>query len=71
MDQPMTSPSASRPIAQQSALFAVRGRLVVDGKLLPGAVVVRDGSIAAVLRDPAPSDLPTMVLDAPVISPDS
>lgn len=50
------------------ARFAVRGRLVVDGTLVPGAVVVEKGRIAAVLRDSA-GDLPDPVYSASIVSP--
>jgi N-acetylglucosamine-6-phosphate deacetylase len=65
----MTSPSASLPVKAEAAPFAVKGRLVVDGQLVPGAIVVRGGSIAAVLRGAAANDLPVPVLDASIVSP--
>ena len=50
-------------------LFAVRGRLVLGKSLVPGAVVVRDGRIAEVLRDLTGASLPDAVIDAHAISP--
>ncbi len=50
-------------------LFAVRGRLVLDEGLVPGAVVVRDGLIEAVLRRPAPAELPATIEEAGIVSP--
>lgn len=49
-------------------LFSVRGRLVLDRHLVPGAVVVRSGRIADVVRGPAP-DLPAPVCEAGLVSP--
>jgi N-acetylglucosamine-6-phosphate deacetylase len=49
--------------------FACRGRLVLDGQLVPGAVVVREGRIVEVVRDPAPAGLPAVVHEAAVIAP--
>jgi N-acetylglucosamine-6-phosphate deacetylase len=50
-------------------LFAVRGRLVLEDGVVPGAVVVRDGAIDAVLRHPAASELPATVLQADIVAP--
>jgi len=52
----------------EPSLFAVRGRLVLERDLVPGAVVVSEGRIADVVRGPAP-DLPTPVFEAGVVSP--
>jgi N-acetylglucosamine-6-phosphate deacetylase len=50
--------------------FAVRGRLVVDGRLVPGAVVVEGGRIREVQRgEPAAGSLPEDVVSASVVSP--
>ena len=50
--------------------FAVRGRLIVDGRLVPGAVVVDGGSIVEVLRgEPAAGSLPREVVVASVAAP--
>jgi N-acetylglucosamine-6-phosphate deacetylase len=49
--------------------FACRGRLVIDGQLVPGAIVVRDGRIVEVVRDPSPGGLPGTVHDAAVVAP--
>ena len=56
-------------LASGLAPFAIRGRLVVDGGLFPGVVVVRDGAIAEIVRDPAGADLPGDVLDAHIVAP--
>src|SRR5207247_7857902 len=50
------------------APFAVRGRLVLDRDLVPGAVVVRSGRIVDVVRGPA-RELPTPVHEAAIVSP--
>ena len=63
----MTRPRV-RPADGQASLFAVRGRLVLDRDLVPGAVVVRDGRIADVLRGPS-RELPATVHEADVVSP--
>jgi N-acetylglucosamine-6-phosphate deacetylase len=62
----MTRPRL-RPADDQASLFAVRGRLVLDRDLEPGAVVVRDGRIVDVLRGPA-RELPATVHEAEVVS---
>lgn len=50
--------------------FGVRGRLVIDGRLVPGAVVVENGVIKEIQRgEPAAGSLPTEVLSASVIAP--
>jgi N-acetylglucosamine-6-phosphate deacetylase len=56
-----------RPADDQASLFAVRGRLVLDRDLVPGAVVVRDGRIVDVIRGPA-RELPATVHEANVVS---
>ena len=52
-----------------AARFAVRGRLVLDRGLVPGAVVVEGGRIAEVVLEPAPAALPPTVHDAAIVSP--
>jgi N-acetylglucosamine-6-phosphate deacetylase len=50
--------------------FAVRGRLIVDGRLVPGAVVVEGGKLKEVVRgEPAAGSLPSKVLTASVVAP--
>ena len=50
--------------------FAVRGRLIVDGRLVPGAVVVEGGKVKEVLRgEPAAGSLPGKVVTASVVAP--
>jgi N-acetylglucosamine-6-phosphate deacetylase len=49
--------------------FALRGRILVDGALVRGAVVVRGARIAAVLRKPRRADLPRRVLDGDIVAP--
>ena len=51
------------------APFAVAGRIVLGGRLIPGAVVVRDGRIDAVLRSPRVGSLPDTVIEAAIVSP--
>jgi N-acetylglucosamine-6-phosphate deacetylase len=53
---------------QEAASFAVRGRLVLDRALVPGALVVRAGRIVEVVRGPA-GDLPGPVHEAAIVSP--
>jgi N-acetylglucosamine-6-phosphate deacetylase len=49
--------------------FAVRGRLAVDGALVPGALVIEDGAIRAVERgEVGNGNLPPRVCDAAVVS---
>ncbi len=62
----MTRPGLP-PADDRASLFAVRGRLVLDRDLVPGAVVVRDGRIVDVLRGPA-RELPATVHEAEVVS---
>jgi N-acetylglucosamine-6-phosphate deacetylase len=64
----MTTGSA-RPQGPDAALFAVRGRLVLDRDLVPGAVIVQAGRIAEVVVEPAPAALPSTVHDAAIVSP--
>ena len=53
-----------------TGVFAVRGRLVVDGGLVPGAVVVEDGAIAEVVRgEPSDGRLPREVREAAIVAP--
>jgi N-acetylglucosamine-6-phosphate deacetylase len=50
--------------------FAIRGRLVLDGRLVPGAVVVQEQRIAAVHTGSVPNgDLPAEVLEADLVAP--
>jgi N-acetylglucosamine-6-phosphate deacetylase len=57
----------ARP-AGAGAPFAVRGQILVDGTLAPGAVVVRDGIIVEILRGRDLS-LPQDVIEADIVSP--
>jgi len=52
----------------EAGSFAVRGRLVLDRELVPGALVVRSGRIVEVVRGPA-GDLPAPVHEAAIVSP--
>lgn len=52
-----------------SEIFAVRGRLALDGGLHEGAVIVRDGRIIEVTRRAASGNLPPTVYDAPIVAP--
>ena len=65
----MSSEIAASPAERDARLFAVKGRLVLDRELVPGALIVRDGRIADVLRDPTRAELPAAVHEAAVISP--
>jgi N-acetylglucosamine-6-phosphate deacetylase len=52
------------------ARFALRGRLVVDGRLVPGAVVIEGGKIVEVHRGKGGAgNLPADVVDASVVAP--
>ena len=53
---------------RHEALFAIKGRLVLEGALVSGAVVIRDGKIAEVIRDLAGASLPETVVEAPAQS---
>jgi len=55
-------------VADDSELFAVRGRLVLEGGLTAGALVVRDGRIAEVIVG-ATHDLPRVVHEAAIVAP--
>jgi N-acetylglucosamine-6-phosphate deacetylase len=52
-----------------SASFAVRGNLLLGDRFAPGAVVIEDGRIAAIHRDPETIALPDDVIEAEFISP--
>jgi len=53
-----------------SERFAVRGRLIVDGRVVPGAVVVEGGKVKEVQRgEPAAGNLPSKVITASVVAP--
>ena len=60
----MSTRAAGSPPEHDPSLFAVKGRLILDGGLTPGAVIVRDGHILEVLRGPSPADLPATVHEA-------
>ncbi len=49
--------------------FAVRGQLLLGNQLVEGAVVIEGARIAAVLRGPRDSDLPSRVVDAGIVAP--
>lgn len=49
--------------------FAVRGRLLLDGALAEGAVVVAAGRMEAIVRDPRPADLPSTTIEASIVAP--
>src|SRR5581483_4562593 len=51
--------------------FAVRGRLLLDGALVPGAVVVDGSTIREVAREGggAAGSLPAQVIDAAIVTP--
>lgn len=49
---------------------AVRGRLLLGGRLEPGRVIVQNGLIAAIHREPlSDANLPATVIDAGIVSP--
>lgn len=50
--------------------FAVRGRLLTGLHLAPGAVVVEDGRIARIVREPVQAgDLPSHVIEGGIVAP--
>ena len=49
--------------------IAVRGQLAIAGRLERGAVVVQQGQIVDVVRDPRDGDLPEQVIDGAIIAP--
>lgn len=56
--------------ATTDAAIAVRGRLLLGQHLECGTVIVRDGMIESVHREPlSDGSLPAVVIDAPIISP--
>lgn len=57
------------PLPPPDRPFALRGELVLGDALEPGAVVVEGGRIASVLRDPRAGNLPSDVIDAPIVAP--
>jgi N-acetylglucosamine-6-phosphate deacetylase len=61
------SPTHPQGAPVDATLFAVRGRLVLDRDLVPGAVVVRDGRIVDVLRGPSP-EMPAIVHEADIVA---
>jgi N-acetylglucosamine-6-phosphate deacetylase len=64
--------TSSSPSARLDRPFAVRGKLLIDGRLRPGAVVVGEGgTIAAVLTaaEATPERLPPWVLEAGIVTP--
>jgi N-acetylglucosamine-6-phosphate deacetylase len=60
------SPSANN---RHDEPLSVRGRLLLDGRLTPGAVIVRDGRIAEVRLGDLDASLPAPVRQAHVVSP--
>lgn len=65
----MDATSRARPeVGVPERIFAIEGRLLLDGRLVPGAVVVRDGRIAEIRRG-ATDPLPAPVYSADVVSP--
>jgi len=65
----MSTRAAGSPPERDPSLFAVKGRLILDGGLTPGAVIVRDGRILDVLREPSLTDLPAKAHEAAIVSP--
>lgn len=49
--------------------YAVRGELAIGGRLIPGAIVVENGRIAAIERSARDGDLPEQVIEAGIVSP--
>lgn len=60
---------ATTPVGREDQRFAVRGDLAIGGSLVPGAVVVEAGRIAAVVRSTRDGDLPEAVFDAAIVAP--
>jgi N-acetylglucosamine-6-phosphate deacetylase len=52
-----------------SAPFAVRGNLLLGNRFSPGALVIEDGKIAAIQREPLDTSLPSRVIEVDYISP--
>ncbi|MBA2276802.1 MAG: N-acetylglucosamine-6-phosphate deacetylase [Chloroflexia bacterium] len=64
----MVDRNDSRPSSER--VFAVRGALVIEKKLTPGALVVEDGRIAAIHRGTIRDDeLPSSIIEADIVSP--
>ena len=49
--------------------FSVQGRLLLEGRLVPGLVVVKDGRIAEVRTGDVGTNIPAPVLSAAIVSP--
>ncbi len=49
--------------------YAVVGDLAIGGQLVPGAVVVKAGRVVAIVRPPRRDQLPSSILEAPIIAP--
>jgi N-acetylglucosamine-6-phosphate deacetylase len=49
--------------------FSVRGSLLLDRELVPGALVVDGGRITRVMREPIHESLPQPVVASPIVSP--
>jgi N-acetylglucosamine-6-phosphate deacetylase len=59
----------SRGTDNPGVSFSVRGRLLLDGRLTLGVVIVRDGRIAEVRTGDLDSNIPTPVRNAHLVSP--
>lgn len=55
--------------AKRVTPFAIKGRLLVGDALVAGAVIVEDGKIAAIVREPRDGDLPAAVRTAAIVAP--
>ena len=66
----MSGSSGAKDVTEPVRRFAIRGRLALDGRLVPGAVVVEGTEIKAVtsgeVRD---GDLPQVVHEAAIVAP--
>jgi N-acetylglucosamine-6-phosphate deacetylase len=51
------------------AAFSIRGRLLIAGELVDGALVIENGRITAIERFPAGAGLPQPVIDAGIVAP--
>ncbi len=50
-------------------VLAIRGRLLLDGDLIPGTLLIRDGRIAEIVRGPSAVSSDAPLLEADIVSP--
>ena len=53
----------------QDETYAISGRLLLRGQLVEGTVVVRGGTIDAIVREPSRGDVPKSTISASIVAP--